>query len=284
MKRQINLYGAEFRPRRQWASLNQMALAWGCALLLILLTGGGYGWQQQQVSQALAQRSAELELKRSEAQRLDAELARHQADPGLQQQLVSKQDELTAKQGLMRQLGSLTLQKSQGYASVMADLSRIRSGNLSLQRIEINEGRINLSGFAGRSQDVPAWVNRFKQTPSLVGKEFGELTLGRDKEGRLTFPVERHRAGETLMNLKAQWQAWGQRIALLSQRERVLILLTGLVLLGAAGIYGWLEGADTRLQQDRMALSAAERDLEIMELENLGKQARLKRDPNQGGA
>ncbi|WP_421231345.1 type 4a pilus biogenesis protein PilO [Aeromonas sp. 603079] len=84
------------------------------------------------------------------------------------------------------------------------------------------------------------------------------------------------------MNLKAQWQAWGQRIAVLSQRERVLILLTGLVLLGAAGLYGWIDGADTRLQQDRMALSAAERDLEIMELENLGKQARLKRDPNQG--
>ncbi|ANB68259.1 type 4a pilus biogenesis protein PilO [Aeromonas veronii] len=84
------------------------------------------------------------------------------------------------------------------------------------------------------------------------------------------------------MNLKAQWQAWGQRIARLSQRERVLILLTGLVLLGAGSIYGWLDGADTRLQQDRMALSAAERDLEIMELENLGKQARLKWDPNQG--
>jgi MSHA biogenesis protein MshJ len=84
------------------------------------------------------------------------------------------------------------------------------------------------------------------------------------------------------MNLKAQWQAWGQRIVLLSLRERVLILLTGLVLLGAAGLYGWLDGADTRLQQDRMALSTAERDLEIMALENLGKQARLKRDPNQG--
>ncbi|MFM5344843.1 PilN domain-containing protein [Aeromonas veronii] len=189
MKRQINLYGAEFRAKRQWASLNQMALVWSFALLLILLTGIGYSWQQQQVSRALAQRSAELELKRSEAQRLDAELARHQADPRLQQQLVNKQDELTAKQGLMRQLGSLTLQKSQGYASVMADLSRIRNSNLSLQRIEINEGRINLSGFAGRSQDVPAWVNRFKQTPSLVGKEFGELTLSRDKEGRLTFQL-----------------------------------------------------------------------------------------------
>ncbi|MFB2865405.1 PilN domain-containing protein [Aeromonas sp. MdU4] len=189
MKRQINLYGAEFRPKRQWASLNQMALVWGGALVLILLACFGYGWQQQQVSRALIQVNAELELKRSEAQRLDAELARHQADPALQQQLVNKQDDLTAKQGLLRQLGSLTLQKSQGYASVMADLSRIRSSNLSLQRIEINEGRINLSGFAGRSQDVPAWVNRFKQTPTLVGKEFGELTLSRDKEGRLTFQL-----------------------------------------------------------------------------------------------
>ncbi|HEH9425182.1 TPA: MSHA biogenesis protein MshI [Aeromonas sobria] len=189
MKRQINLYGAEFRPKRQWASLNQMMLVWGCALLLILLVGVGYSWQQQQVSRALAQRNVELELKRGEAQRLDAELARHQADPRLQQQLTNQQDELTAKQGLMRQLGSLSLQKSQGYASLMADLSRIRNSNLSLQRIEINEGRINLSGFAGRSQDVPAWVNRFKQTPSLVGKEFGELTLSRDKEGRLTFQL-----------------------------------------------------------------------------------------------
>ncbi|ATL94056.1 MSHA biogenesis protein MshI [Aeromonas sp. CU5] len=189
MKRQINLYGAEFRPKRQWASLNQMALVWCFALLLILLAGVGYSWQQQQVSRALAQRNVELDLKRGEAQRLDAELARHQADPRLQQQLTNQQDELTAKQGLMRQLGSLTLQKSQGYASLMADLSRIRNSNLSLQRIEINEGRINLSGFAGRSQDVPAWVNRFKQTPSLVGKEFGELTLSRDKEGRLTFQL-----------------------------------------------------------------------------------------------
>lgn len=189
MKNQINLYGAEFRPKLQWASLNQMALVWGVALLLILLAGAGYGWQQQQVSRALAQRNIELELKRSEAQRLDAELARHQADPRLQQQLINEQGKLSDKQQLMRQLETLTLQKSQDYASVMADLSRIRSSNLSLQRIEINEQRINLSGFAERSQDVPAWVNRFKQTPSLAGKEFGELTLSRDKEGRLTFQL-----------------------------------------------------------------------------------------------
>lgn len=32
-------------------------------------------------------------------------------------------------------------------------------------------------------------MNRFKQTPSLAGKQFGELTLSRDKEGQLAFQL-----------------------------------------------------------------------------------------------
>ena len=55
------------------------------------------------------------------------------------------------------------------------------------------------------------------------------------------------------MSLKAQWQAWADKIAALSQRERILILLTGLVLICAGAIYGWLDGAALRLAQDRVA-------------------------------
>ena len=82
------------------------------------------------------------------------------------------------------------------------------------------------------------------------------------------------------MSLKEQWQAWADKIAALSQRERVLILLTGVVLVGAVAIYGWLDGAAVRLEQERLALSTAQRDLEIMDLENQGKQAKLARDPD----
>ncbi len=148
-----------------------------------------YGWQQRGVDRELAQVRALLDVQRGEATRLDAALARHRADGQLQQQLVDKREELAAKQALIRQLGSLSLQKSQGYAGVMADLARLRDARLSLQRIEISDGRINLSGVAERSQDVPAWVNRFKQTPSLAGKQFGELTLSRDKAGQLAFQL-----------------------------------------------------------------------------------------------
>ncbi|MFR9703598.1 PilN domain-containing protein [Aeromonas sanarellii] len=189
MKHHINLYGAEFRPRRLWASLPQMSLVWGGVLLLLLAATLFYGWQQQGLDRELAGVRAQLDVQRAEARRLDAELARHQADAGLQQQLVDKREELGAKQALMQQLGSLSLQKSRGYAGVMADLARLRDARLSLQRIEISDGRINLSGVAERSQDVPAWVNRFKQTPTLAGAQFGELTLSRDKEGRLAFQL-----------------------------------------------------------------------------------------------
>ncbi|PJG58169.1 PilN domain-containing protein [Aeromonas cavernicola] len=189
MKRQLNLYSAEYRPKRQWASLNQMVLAWSVALLGVLLVGGGYEWQQRRVSQALAQTQIELERQQGDAQRLDSALAQHQADPLLQQQLAALEEDVAAKNELLRQLSSLSLQKDQGYAELMADLARIRSPHLSLQRIEINQGHINLSGLADSSEDVPAWVNRFKQTPSLAGKQFGELTLMRDKEGQLVFQL-----------------------------------------------------------------------------------------------
>lgn len=83
------------------------------------------------------------------------------------------------------------------------------------------------------------------------------------------------------MSLKAQWQAWADKLAALSQRERVLIMLTGVVLVGSIATYGWLDASVVRLEQDRLALSSAQRDLEIMDLENQGKQARLARDPDQ---
>lgn len=83
------------------------------------------------------------------------------------------------------------------------------------------------------------------------------------------------------MSLKAQWQTWADKLAALSQRERVLIMLTGVVLVGSIATYGWLDAAVVRLEQDRLALSSAQRDLEIMDLENQGKQARLARDPDQ---
>ena len=83
-----------------------------------------------------------------------------------------------------------------------------------------------------------------------------------------------------MMEMKAQWRAWAQRVAALSLRERVLILLTGVVVVGAVAIYGWLDGAAVRLEQERLALSTAQRDLEIMDLENQGKQAKLTRDPD----
>jgi Tfp pilus assembly protein PilN len=43
---------------------------------------------------------------------------------------------------------------------------------IALQHIQFDEGRIELSGVARSSQDVPAWVSRFAETVALANKPF----------------------------------------------------------------------------------------------------------------
>jgi hypothetical protein len=58
MKHHINLYGAEFRPRRLWASLSQMSLVWGAVLLVMAAVTLAYGWQQRGVDARRPRRSS----------------------------------------------------------------------------------------------------------------------------------------------------------------------------------------------------------------------------------
>jgi Tfp pilus assembly protein PilN len=187
MKIRINLYGEEFRPRRQWATLPQMVAGWVLALLVV--AGCSLLIQQLKTSQQTANQQQELALNalRLESERLIAEQARHKPDAELSRQNKQMQHELQIKQQLVNSLTAREMLKSNGFAVLLSDLARIRSRGIALQHIQLEEGRLELSGLASSSQDVPAWVNRFAETESLTGKEFSELQISRDGSGQLSF-------------------------------------------------------------------------------------------------
>lgn len=187
MKRHLNLYGAEFHPRRQWIGLNQLVLVWGALLALLLGIGGFTHWQQQQLDRELAALSLEQAQLRNESSRLDAELARHQPSPTLGAQLGEVNDKLASLQRTMAQLNQIAPELGGGYAHLLADLAGIRSDRLALERVQVEQGTITLSGQTRSSQDVPAWVGRFKETRALAGKTFSQLQLSRDAQGALRF-------------------------------------------------------------------------------------------------
>ena len=187
MKIRINLYGDEFRPRRQWATLPQMVGCW--LLLLVLMAGSLLGLNQLHAGQEAANQQQELALNalRLEGERLVAELARHKPDAELHRQNKQLQHQVQIKQLLLHSLTARAMLKSNGFAVLLNDLARIRSPGIALQHIRLDEGRVELAGLAASSQDVPAWVSRFTEAESLTGKEFSELQISRDAQGQLSF-------------------------------------------------------------------------------------------------
>jgi hypothetical protein len=183
----INLYADEFRPRRQWGTLPHLLLCWGSVLLLVLLSLGTVRYQllaQQQISR---QQTATLAVLQQRRDALIAEQARRQPDAQLQQQGNQLKKELAVKQLLLNSLAAHASLKSSSFADLLADLARIRSADVSLQRIRVNEGALDVIGQVGSSQSVPAWVNQFAATGSLKGKGFSQLEINRDANGQLTF-------------------------------------------------------------------------------------------------
>ena len=189
MKIRINLYGDEFRPRRQWGTLPQMALAWG--LCLLVLVTAQLTLQHLQSRQRVDNQQQELTLNalRSEGERLLAEQAKRQPDTVLTQQNKALARQVKVNQQLLTSLAAREMLKSNGFAQLLADLARIGSQGIALQHIQFDEGRISLAGLARSSQDVPAWVSRFAETEALANKPFAELEISRDGEGGLAFQL-----------------------------------------------------------------------------------------------
>ncbi len=189
MKLRINLYADEFRPKRLWCSLPQLLLIWATVLLLILSCALYLQYRlrsQQQATQAL---ELSFTTQQQEVERLNRLLEAHKPDASLAQQVAEHQSELETKQSLLDNLAGRNLLKSQGFALVLEELARIRSPEIALQRIQLQGERISLQGLTSRSQEVPAWLNRFAGTRGLSGRRFDELLMSRDSQGNLQFQL-----------------------------------------------------------------------------------------------
>ncbi|ENY72034.1 msha biogenesis protein mshj [Aeromonas diversa CDC 2478-85] len=81
-------------------------------------------------------------------------------------------------------------------------------------------------------------------------------------------------------SLSQQWQQLSERVGRLSQRERWMMLVTGLVLLLLPLGEYWIGPALERQAQSRDRIESLMRDGEIARLGIEGRKARLGRDPN----
>ncbi|GAA4504548.1 PilN domain-containing protein [Pseudaeromonas paramecii] len=197
MKLRVNLYTDEFRPKRQWLSLPQMMLGWLGLLALLLAWWGLSHWQLSQQQQANRQLQQQLMQLKQQSDGLDAQIKARQQDAGLTAELANRRALLAGKQQLVSRLNGQARLKSQGMAGLLADLARVGSPDIAVQRIRLDEGRLSLAGESRSSEAVPAWLDRFKQTQSLAGQGFADLQMQRDDAGRLHFELNARTGGKS---------------------------------------------------------------------------------------
>ena len=189
MKKRINLYLPELHPERQYLTLSQIALAWGCVLALLLLTGGVVQILLQQSvhqQQALQQQMNELDV---QTKTLNAQLQQRHPDAALERELQLRRQEVLSKQQLQTHLTQIGALQNQGFSAWLYDLAQARSPGIALQSFAIENDQLRLQGEAASNDAVPAWLSHFGEHPKLRNRTFSTLQVQRQKSGVLQFQL-----------------------------------------------------------------------------------------------
>lgn len=191
-KIRINLYSAEFKPKKIILSLPQMLLIWavlGCVMVSLAYYSHVKKVQLEQQAESL---TTELDDKKMEFDALKAKVSAQVLDKSLERELNELKVLEETKSTLIEIMQKKNVLKSHGYAGFMADLATIATPGISLSQINLMEKSADLYGVASNSYLVPKWVSSFSKTADLSSFSFGGIKLAIDKDsGLINFSLTR---------------------------------------------------------------------------------------------
>ncbi|XOV89043.1 MAG: PilN domain-containing protein [Pseudomonadota bacterium] len=191
---QVNLYQAQFRPRRQVLSFEQILAGW----VVLMLFGLASGVASVYVSQL---RAGELLLAQQRSEMLDQSilaLTEQVEQRASNDALVNANEVIRLRirksDELVRFLDSrrVSFDGAGRLSGVMMALARQAGEGLWLDAIRLADTGLTLSGFVDTPSRLPAYLRRLGGEPTLEGRQFDNLrvtavTAGADS--RLAFQL-----------------------------------------------------------------------------------------------
>lgn len=190
---QINLYSAEFQPKRQWATLSSCVYLCAAIFAIGALIGGVQRWQSQQLRSEENTLQAQVDSEQSSMEADQATLAARQTSPELGLALQQRNAEEAAKNELLKALQTGALSGQQGYTPVLVSLARNTLEGLWLTAIDINAGDVNLSGSTRKADFVPIYIDKIVRDKGFGPREYRSLNMQSDATGLLNFELRGHR-------------------------------------------------------------------------------------------
>lgn len=185
----INLYTAEFRPRRDYLTLPNLALAAAGVFAVGLLIAALQWWHGAHLQSTLTARQVELQTLRAQADADGVRLAAHLPSAALARELDSRRTESAAKDQLLTSLKDTPPLVREGYAPVLTSLARHPLDGLWLTRIEIVGTAVNLAGRARRAELVPEYIDTLVRDADFGAQGYEVLAMQATEDGLLSFDL-----------------------------------------------------------------------------------------------
>ncbi len=192
MKQRINFYTDDFKPKREYLTLENMMMAWFAAIILVLAL---YNLESKKVT--IAKTNYQMAEKREQHQQrqlqsLQSSFAERGDAVVLEKTLEAFQANLVQREFVLEQLGLKADGMAKGVASLMRDLADRPIKDLWLTEIEINQGQLSLSGLTKDVEKIPQLIKRLQKLKSIHDRRFARLAVNQveDQKGMLSFTLQ----------------------------------------------------------------------------------------------
>ncbi|MEW6997605.1 hypothetical protein AADZ86_07865 [Colwelliaceae bacterium BS250] len=189
-KLRINLLKDELVTVKTWLNLTNVVRTW--AAIFIICTC--FSIYLQYNYSALNSQYASLKKKNiqlsNQLEQYEDVLSTRVTDPKLVNKLATLKFALQNKQVLHRQLTDHTLVQVSGFADVMTELADFHNREISLRKIIISNGQINLYGLSRNADSVPNWLSGLSQSRYMAGRSFTQFNLSVNDDGDTNFIVQ----------------------------------------------------------------------------------------------
>ncbi len=191
---ELNLYPEHLKPKKEHFTLTNVAIAWGVLLIAMV---GFYGFNVYQLQQVENQLKVEQQTNgqyQAQVEDLQVQLAKHKPSPAIQASIERLKTDLKLKRASLDAISNFDDEQQVGYSNILTALAELGRNDISLSSIIIKEQIIDLDGLARSPGVIPNWISQFKQQPSLAGRSFETISIGRNEQDIVTFELKSKRA------------------------------------------------------------------------------------------
>lgn len=180
MKTRINLYLQEFRPPKEMLTLGKVIVVSLILLCCVFALFSYKNGQFKKLQKEVAELNKRTESLQSQIEETSIAISQRTGNDAAKQNLKNVKNLYHSKVALLDAVKNLKFGLNYNYSSILMDIAKFSSPNISFNEIYINNDIMNLKGKTIKASEVPALIERFKMSDSLSQSSFETLSIGED--------------------------------------------------------------------------------------------------------